>query len=307
MDRRKLLAIATITFLSNLGWHLGWASENPVADPQTFAVQKLRDAGASDAFIKLVTGLAAGADRDRIIELNVLGFLGHGDYNGHYSAKALRRCRTFIQKNKTSLQRAQKDFAVSKEVLTALLWVETKHGRTLGNTNVPQVYFSLLQADHPLVLKSTLDSLEIKVPNTPEELKAKARKRSEDKAGWALTQLQALEEIYKRSAKRVSSLNGSFAGAFGIPQFIPTSYLRWAKTRRKPANPNLFQMDDAIQSAAFYLHSNGWDEHNSDSKRGALFHYNKSRDYVEVILKIADALKETPPSLPRSIAGKKTK
>jgi membrane-bound lytic murein transglycosylase B len=83
-------------------------------------------------------------------------------------------------------------------------------------------------------------------------------------------------------------MKGSFAGAFGFPQFVPTSYEQWAKSPvARKAGPNLFRVEDAIFSVASYLSSNGWKAEDPASQKAALFHYNRSQDYGDTVLKLA--------------------
>ena len=52
---------------------------------------------------------------------------------------------------------------------------------------------------------------------------------------------------------------GSYAGALGIPQFMPSSYRHHARTTIPNHSPNLFtNKQDAIASVGNYLHHFGW-------------------------------------------------
>jgi membrane-bound lytic murein transglycosylase B len=265
------------------------ASEHQTASqsPQQYAIGKLRSAGLPYTFIADIAKTHIPDERDRIVELNVLGFLGKADYSSHYSKTAIKKCRAFIHKNQRRLKLVEKTYGIPKEVIAALLWVETKHGKTTGSHNIGHVYFSLLQADHPAVLEATLRSLAQRSPAGIEENKQKVIDRSIAKSNWALDQLKAMNEIYNKTPSRALKLKGSFAGAFGIPQFVPSSYLQWARSSRKNREPNLFKTEDAIQSVAFYLNANGWQKADPLTHQQALFHYNRAQGYVDVILNIA--------------------
>ncbi len=255
--------------------------------PREHASAKLRAAGVSEELIAQVEKLHVPEERDRIVELNVLGFLGKADYSKHYSRKAVERCRKFIQRYGRPLRQAEARFRVPREVIAALLWVETKHGARTGTFNVPHVYFSLLQSDHPEVMRATLAALGTRAPASAEDHKQKVIDRSHAKADWALGELRSLDEVRRSGAKDLKSLTGSYAGAFGIPQFIPSSYVRWARPRREARRPDLFDMEDAIHSVGHYLSANGWRRGDAEAERKALYHYNRADGYVEVILRIA--------------------
>ncbi|WP_260927927.1 lytic transglycosylase domain-containing protein [Novosphingobium sp. 9] len=55
-----------------------------------------------------------------------------------------------------------------------------------------------------------------------------------------------------------SSLKGSWAGAFGYPQFLPSVYLRLAVDGDGNGDANLFSAADAIASIANYFRDAGW-------------------------------------------------
>lgn len=55
-----------------------------------------------------------------------------------------------------------------------------------------------------------------------------------------------------------TSIKGSYAGALGIPQFMPSSYRYYGVALEKNAPVNLFNNNDAIASVANYFHKMGW-------------------------------------------------
>ena len=114
--------------------------------------------------------------------------------------------------------------------------------------------------------------------------------RTKRKAAWALDELRALEKFYKKDKKMVSELQGSFAGAFGIPQFIPSSYFTYSRPLKKGAVADLYSPDDAISSVSNYLKKTGWNSKKRTRKMKALMHYNNSEDYAESILQLSEQI-----------------
>ena len=70
---------------------------------------------------------------------------------------------------------------------------------------------------------------------------------------WAVRELVALQEMQRLGLKNIEKLKGSFSGAFGYAQFLPSSYLTWAKGKK--SEPNLFQFDaiNGKQHSSFFL------------------------------------------------------
>ena len=113
-------------------------------------------------------------------------------------------------------------------------------------------------------------------------------KRLDDKAVWAREELHALISMNQKKSIDVCGLKGSYAGAFGIPQFLPTSYLKWAHSGKDKQQPNLFYMPHAIMSVANFLKEHGWrKDMTEEEKRTVIWNYNRSSAYVDTVLTIA--------------------
>jgi membrane-bound lytic murein transglycosylase B len=112
---------------------------------------------------------------ERVLSLNLLGFLGKANYSVHYSERTLRHARKFLKENSSSLARAEKKYGVSKESIAALLWVETQYGAITGKHPLVQVFLSLLMADQPDVIKML-----IKEGNDRRTIDEEIRKRFPD-------------------------------------------------------------------------------------------------------------------------------
>ena len=78
-----------------------------------------------------------------------------------------------------------------------------------------------------------------------------------------------------------------------MPQFLPSSYLHWARSANHGSKPNLDYEPDVIVSVSNYLKAHGWKKGQTIEKnRKAVWAYNHSKVYVETIFEIADKLKE---------------
>jgi membrane-bound lytic murein transglycosylase B len=219
--------------------------------------------------------------------------LKKGDYSGNISTLAIRKCREFLKQNRGALEQAEKKYKVPGEVITALLWVETKHGKIMGNLSITNVYLNLAMADHPKLVERSLELLKEQVwENDPSmaEYIAKVKERSKLKSEWAVDQLMALNDIQAKRHWDVFSIQGSFAGAFGLPQFIPTSYLESAAGPVRKGKRDLFNSAVAIHSVGNFLKKKGWGK-GRKKRELALYEYNRSKEYGATILELADLIK----------------
>ncbi len=255
--------------------------------PREYGVKKLEQQ-SKDPFPKeFIEALLKSYDdsrRDPVISKNILGFLYRADYSSHFSPRAVKKCEKFIKKYEAQLRSAEERYGVSPALIAALLWVESKHGKRTGSYPVASVYFSLLQSDHPMMIKLTEDSVRAEFPHVSAADFSKIAERSVTKSQWALRQLHALSAMQKKGD--VFALRGSYAGAFGFPQFVPSSYVDWAVSSQPGQEADLFKMEDAIPSTGNYLYKNGWKKDLPEAQRAALKHYNQSDGYVNVILQL---------------------
>ncbi len=134
----------------------------------------------------------------------------------------------FIEAHADAFARAEERFGVPAEVIAAIIGVETSYGRYTGRHRV-------------------LDSLATLAFHHPE------------RGGFFRGELAAFLEIAHEQGVVPGSLKGSYAGAMGYPQFIPTSYRAYAVDfdgdglRDLWANPV-----DAIGSVGNYFAEHGW-------------------------------------------------
>jgi membrane-bound lytic murein transglycosylase B len=275
----------------------------------SFAREKMSREGINPLFISKIEKRYlkhyTNEERDRIIQLNVLGFLNPGDHSLHFSKRAVKNIKIFIKKYSKTLKNAESAYNVPKEIIASLLWVETRHGKAMGQFDLSSVFFALLQANHPEVARNTLDELNYRKPSSKSsaanysytELQNKVAQRLNSKSIWAMEQIKAMESLYTPTKDQnhfpdIISTRGSFAGAFGCSQFIPSSFKKYAVSSKSSKSPNLFDIKDCIFSVANFLRKSGWETQNPKACSDALFEYNRVRDYGEVIVKLAEAAKE---------------
>ncbi len=255
-------------------------------------IEKLIKKGTDSSFIYSIISDSRTKFNEKYVKINVTGFLKKVDYSQNYNAFSVRKCRDFISNNLESLNRCENRFGVPKEVITAILWVETKQGAYLGDNHIASVLVSTAMSDQPQFIDLNKKELRENFTGDSSELKEldkKIKSRAVRKSQWAINELYSLSKINKVSTIQILDLTGSWAGAFGLSQFLPSSYLSWAVDGNGDGVVDLFNTDDAIFSVANYLKKNGWSD-TQDSWRKAVYNYNNSKDYVDAVFKLASKL-----------------
>jgi membrane-bound lytic murein transglycosylase B len=275
------------------------AAQGPKAD-WSYVEKKLSKAGFQRGYIKALKKSYEPKHFETVVKLNLLLFLVKANYHKvQVTAEGEKNVLSFLAKNEKAFAQAEKEFGVPRNVIASLLWIETRHGQNQGMFHVASAYLHLLQSERPIV-KTFLQNKAVDfTKNVTKKQRAEIAKRTKIKADWALKELRSLQALYKKNSKLALKLRGSFSGAFGLPQFLPSSYEMYAKSCKAGKVADLYVPADAICSVGSYLKKHGWRATRSKTHMAALMKYNNSRDYAEAILKLAEKTKnKTPKRLP---------
>jgi membrane-bound lytic murein transglycosylase B len=215
------------------------------------------------------------------------------NYDQFLSGKSIQKAADYMRKYHSDLLKAEIDYGVDKEVITAIMLVETRLGTYVGNRPV----ISILSTMAALSDKTIRDRFWKKIPEknrvTREEYEAKAMR----KAKWAYKELVAFLTYADKedmAPHDIYDIIGSYAGAMGIAQFMPSNILILAEDGNDDGSINLFHHEDAIASIANYLKHYGWKPGITREEAGAVvYHYNHSSYYVDTVLKITEKLKSS--------------
>ncbi len=265
--------------------------------PYAPVLQKLQQRGVPQAFIQLLATHPRVRFDEKFTRINVLGTSRKPDYSHFYNERAVQRCLRFLKQHDSLLQAVEQQYHVPKEVIVAILYVETKLGSYTGKHHIPSVFLSVAMADDSTYLAKNRERLRAQFQGSPTELAALEQKlvrRSRRKAQWALQELEALSQLYLQRGIDVFSLYGSWAGAFGYAQFLPSSFLRWAVDGNQDGHIDLFSFPDATHSIAAYLKAHGWGK-SARQQRKAIYAYNHSQDYVTAVQTLAKKLSDRYP------------
>jgi membrane-bound lytic murein transglycosylase B len=265
---------------------------NPLSGDKEWLRQELERIGLSKSFTDECIETYEPKGFNTVVTLNLLGFLqASGPHLLEVTPKAVERTALFIKENQVAFDQAETRYDVPADVISSLLWIETRHGEDTGTFHTVSVYLHLLQTKRGVNVEKLTKLALLKNKETkkykPKELRTVMLERTKKKADWAQEQLIALASLRKKKHVDVKSLRGSYAGAFGLPQFIPSSYRDFAAAQKAKAVPNLTKAGDAIMSVARYLAESGWSNKDSKAKVAALMKYNNSRDYADGILRIS--------------------
>lgn len=146
--------------------------------------------------------------------------------------KRIREGAAFWRANETAVGRATATYGVAPEVIIAIIGVETSYGQNVGGYRV-------------------IDALSTLAFHYPGDNAARG--------AFFRTQLEQFLLMARDDHLDPLSLTGSYAGAMGMPQFMPDSYRRLAVDFDGDGKRNIWKdPDDAIGSVANYLHEHGW-------------------------------------------------
>jgi len=210
------------------------------------------------------------------------------NYDRFTSKKLIKSAKKYKKKYHDELSEAQNATGVDKNIITAIILVETRLGKSTGKSNV----FNTLSTMASLDNAGQRERLWTSVSESGDLTKEAFEKKADKKAAWAYKELKAFIQYTLREEIEPSSIYGSYAGAVGIAQFMPSNILILAKDGNNDNKIDLFNHADAIFSIANYLKYHGW-QPNIDKKDAAkvVYSYNHSKYYVNTILEIAELLK----------------
>lgn len=257
-------------------------------------IKKLLKKGADSSFVYLLINDPNVKFNEKFVKINITGYLKKVDYSKNYNYRSVKACRKFLKDNEQLLDNVENIYKIPKEIITSIVWIESKFGDVTGAYNIAGVFMSAAMADQMQFYNMNMDEIRRQIINDTNEFKRHEKKLSDrtlKKVDWAINELLALNKIHRNATIEVNKIEGSWAGAFGIPQFLPSSFLKCAVDGNQDGIVDLYNIEDAVFSVANYLKKSGW-SNSLESKKKAVFQYNNSDSYVDAVLILASKLEE---------------
>jgi membrane-bound lytic murein transglycosylase B len=192
-----------------------------------------------------------------------------------------------MQKHGAELDRVEKAYGVDSRVITAILLVETGLGQNVGKRSTLNSLSTLASLMYPDVRRAFYKE----IPDAKRPPKNKFEKAAKRRSKWAYGELKAFLKHAYQEGFDPAQIPGSFAGAMGYAQFMPSNILAYGKDGNGDGTIDLLTHPDSMASIANFLKRHGWKPGISRKKKEkVIYHYNHSKYYVKTILKIAERL-----------------
>jgi membrane-bound lytic murein transglycosylase B len=196
----------------------------------------------------------------------------------------------FIERNADTFAQMKKKLLVPPEVVAAIIVVESHAGKNTGDHLVVYRLSRLATTNAPDNLQ--WNYVEQKRTD-PKITFADVRRRGSYLERTFLPEIPALLAIAKRNKVDIFTIKGSSAGAVGLPQFLPSAFIRYAVDGDNDGVISLHDEADAIWSAGNYLAHFGFrKEIPMQEKRSIIWRYNKSKSYIDTVLELSKAIEK---------------
>lgn len=141
----------------------------------------------------------------------------------------------FWQANRSTLARAEKEYGVPPEIIVGIIGVETIYGRDTGSFRV-------------------MDSLATLAFDFPS-----SHPRAQERSDYFKGEIEQFLTMESRRNADPFEPRGSYAGAMGMPQFMPSSWAKHAVDFDGDGSIDLWNSPaDVIGSVASYFKAYGW-------------------------------------------------
>jgi len=193
----------------------------------------------------------------------------------------------FWKENRELIAAASKKFGVDEEIIVSIIGVETNYGRNTGSYRI-------------------IDALVTLGFYYPEGL-------SSDRSPFFSSELMQFMKLASEEELPAAEVTGSYAGAMGMGQFMPSSYREYAVDFDGDGRRDLWRSTpDVVGSVANYLRRHGWQTGQPVTRRAiaikdAAFDEISTRNFTPTLTvaqwqeKGFKSSNELPPDLPAAV------
>ncbi len=195
------------------------------------------------------------------------------NYSYAFTPGSVEKIKAFMKRHRKVLKCSCKRYGVYPSITASILFLESGFNPERAKKfHVATVFYTLyLMGNEKFVRRVTR--------NPSPGLMKKLRRRSL----WAKKELAILLSRIENPL----SLYGSWAGAFGLCQFIPSSYVHYAVDGDGDGKIDPFDPDDAIMSVANFLKMNGWKKNMTEQEmERVIFRFNHSVPYCKAVIRL---------------------
>ena len=206
-------------------------------------------------------------------------------YKGVVTQANAELCRQYIRTHEAAFLSAEEKYGVPPAIGAALLFVETRLGKVLGD--IPENAFYTLAS---MAVSDTPESVSAWLPKLSgyEKHLSWLQETLNKRSTWAYNEVAALMRHMLKDNINPEGLPGSIYGAVGLCQFMPSNISVYGADGDNDGRVDLFTPSDAIASLSNYLAKHGWKRGVSpERERALLMTYNHSAVYANTILALS--------------------
>lgn len=288
--QKKLMVILLILCVAGAGSTL--YAETIEQNPNNIYFKSLQDRLGKDGFHQPYLDTLYSNENIAFDSEGIGLFFIHNEGSLNYESFANKtsiwRAGKYLKKHNRHFTKVEKNFGVDKTVITAIILVETGLGTYMGKRRVINTLSTMAAISDPKIRELLWTSIKDEKRISRPKFEVKADKKS----AWAYNELKAFITYVNRENLDACEVYGSYAGAMGIAQFMPSNILSFAKDGNGDGRVNLLNHSDAITSIASYLKHYGWhSEIDKNKAEKVLYEYNHSSYYVDILMRISKLLK----------------
>lgn len=256
--------------------------------------QNLIKDGFEAGFIEKIYNRPDSEYIPHIISINVKQAINGSNFVQYNEDAVAEKVKDYISEYNDFLSRLHEKYNVPPEIICSILMIESKLGSYMGKYRVINIYSSMAAANSDKAIDEIYERYQKDAMLTEEQKLSRENieQRVRKKSDWAYSELKIFLKFVKENNIDPFDIKGSFSGAFGLAQFIPSSFAHFAVDGNGDGKIDLYNHYDAMASVANYLKENGWKKDlTKKEEKNVIGTYNHNTYYVDAVVNIAEKIK----------------